>query len=159
MGAKAEALARRFEAKAAEVTALIEQLSDRDWQKVTAAEKWPVGVVAHHIAVAHEVIASIAKSIADGTPQPPVSTVALDAINAKHAADHAHVTKAETLAQHEKKVALAAAMVRQIADSEFDRKAPVMSGRPPMSVRDVAGGLLIRHIDEHLRSIRATVGS
>jgi hypothetical protein len=50
MGAQAESLAKKYEAKAAELTATIQKLSDADWKKVTAAEKWPVGVTAHHVA-------------------------------------------------------------------------------------------------------------
>jgi hypothetical protein len=50
MGAKGEALARQFEAKTAEATAVLEKLSDADWKKTTAAEKWTVAATAHHIA-------------------------------------------------------------------------------------------------------------
>ena len=50
MGARAETLAKKYEAKAAELAATIQKLSDADWKKVTASEKWPVGVTAHHVA-------------------------------------------------------------------------------------------------------------
>ena len=43
MSARAESLAKQFEAKAAEMTAVITKLSDADWKKITAAEKWPWG--------------------------------------------------------------------------------------------------------------------
>ena len=39
MGARAESLAKKYEAKAAELTATIQKLSDADWKKVTTAEK------------------------------------------------------------------------------------------------------------------------
>jgi hypothetical protein len=42
MGAKGEAFAKQFEAKVEEATALLEKLSDADWKKTTAAEKWTV---------------------------------------------------------------------------------------------------------------------
>lgn len=158
MGAKADALAQRFEAKAAEVTAVIERLSDTEWKKATAAERWPVGVVAHHIAVAHEIIAGIAKSIASGTPGRTLSMADFDAMNARHAVEHAGCTKAETLALHQKNAAAAAAIVRGVADADLDRSAPVFTGMPPMRLEDL-GGLLVRHVDEHLGSIRATVAS
>lgn len=157
MGAKAEALATRFEAKAREATEVIERLSDADWQKVTAAEKWPVGVVAHHMAGAHEIIAGIAKSIADGTAGPPIAMADLDEMNAKHAVEHANCTKSETLALHRKNAAAAAAIVRGIRDGDLDRPAPVLTGMPPMSAEQLAG-VLVQHVDEHLGSIRATVG-
>ena len=45
MGAKGEALAKQFEGKVQEATAVVEKLSDADWKKTTSAEKWTVGVV------------------------------------------------------------------------------------------------------------------
>ena len=53
MGARADMLAKQFESKASELTSTIEKLSDVDWRKVTASEKWPVGVTAHHVAGSH----------------------------------------------------------------------------------------------------------
>ena len=50
MGAKTEALARQFEGKARDTVATLEKLGDADWKKVTAAERWTVGVTAHHLA-------------------------------------------------------------------------------------------------------------
>ena len=47
MGAKAEALAQKFESKVQEATGVFERLSDADWKKTTESEKWTVGVVAH----------------------------------------------------------------------------------------------------------------
>jgi len=66
MGAKAEALAKQFESKAQEATAVLEKLSDGDWKKVTNEEKWTVGVTAHHMAGSHESISNIIKTIASG---------------------------------------------------------------------------------------------
>ena len=50
MGAKTDALATQIEGKAREAIATIQKLGDADWKKVTAAEKWTVGVTAHHLA-------------------------------------------------------------------------------------------------------------
>lgn len=97
MGARAEALAKKFETKAQEATAVIERLSDTDWKKVTSAEKWSVGV--------------------------------------------------------------AAALLRGLGDAELDRSGAVIQGVPAMSAEQLAGGLLCGHVDEHLGSIRATVGA
>ena len=43
MGAKVEGFVKQYESKVQETTAAIEKLSDADWKKVTAEEKWPVG--------------------------------------------------------------------------------------------------------------------
>jgi hypothetical protein len=63
-------LAKQFEARAGEMTGTLKKLSEADWQKVTAAEKWSVGVTAHHVAGAHEAIAGMAKPSGAGKPCP-----------------------------------------------------------------------------------------
>jgi len=158
MGARGETFAKQFEAKAQEVTAAIERLSDADWKKVTAAEKWSVGVVAHHVAGAHQGLSGLIKMLADGKPGPNIQMDMIHAGNAKHAQEFANVTKAETLALHKTNVAAAAGVLRGIGDAEFDRSGAVLNGVPPMSAGQLAGGLLCGHMDEHLGSIKATVG-
>ena len=158
MSARAETLAKQFEAQAAEMTTAIEKLTDVDWKKVTTAEKWPVGVTAHHVAGAHEPIAGIVKTVASGQAMPPFSMAALDEMNAKHAKDFAGCTKAETLALHQKGAASAAAMVRGLSDAELDRSGVLLTGMPNMTVQQIVEGVLINHVAEHLESIRATVG-
>ena len=158
MGARAESLAKQYEAKAAEMTATITKLSDADWKKTTAAEKWPVGVTAHHVAGAHEPIAGIAKTIASGQSLPNFTMAMLDELNAKHAQDFAGCTKAETLALHEKGVAAAAAIVRGFSDAQLDQSGTVLAGMPPMTTQQVVENILISHIDDHMGSIRKTVG-
>ena len=158
MGARADMLAKQFESKASELTSTIEKLSDVDWKKVTAAEKWPVGVTAHHVAGAHEPISGMAKTVASGQTLPPFAMAQLDEMNAKHAKDFAGCTKAETLALHQKSVASAAAMVRGLSDAELDRSGVLLTGMPNMTVQQIVEGVLINHVAEHLQSIRATVG-
>ena len=158
MGAKGEALAKQFEGKVQEATTVIERLSDADWKKVTSAEKWSVGVVAHHVAVGHEGIADIIKTVSAGQSMPHFTMDMLHAMNAKHAQEHANCTKAETLALHKKNAAAAAALVRGFSDAELAKSGTVLAGMPPMSVEQIVNGILINHIDEHCGSIRATVG-
>jgi hypothetical protein len=158
MGARAEALASKFEAKAQEAAAVMERLSDADWKKTTASEQWPVGVVAHHIAVAHEIVAGLVKTLADGKPGPGIPMDAIHQMNAQHAKEHAGCTKAETLALHRKNAAAAAAMVRGLGDAELDRSGVVIAGLPAMSAEQLTAGILCGHIEEHLGSIKKTVG-
>jgi hypothetical protein len=159
MGAKAEALAQKFESKVQEATGVFERLSDADWKKTTDAEKWTVGVVAHHVAVSHETLAGLVKTLADGKPGPNIPMDAIHAMNATHAREQAACTKADTVALHKKNAAEAAAMLRALDDTAFDNSGPVLAGMPPMSAGQLAGGLLPGHIDEHLKSIRASVGA
>ena len=158
MAAKSETLAKQFEAKADEATKVIESLSDADWKKTTAAEKWSVGVVAHHIAVAHETIGGIIKNVADGKAEGPgIPMDAIHEMNAKHAQDFSGCSKSDTLALHRKNAAATAGLVRGLDDAQLARSGNVLVGIPAMSAEQLAGGLLCGHVDEHLGSIRATV--
>ena len=156
MAGKSEALAKQFEAKVQEATGVLERLSDADWKKTTASEKWTVGVVAHHMAGSHEGIANIVKAVAAGQPMGNLTMQMLHDMNAKHAQEHAGATKAETLALHKKSASAAAAVVRGLSDGDLGKSGTVLSGMPPMSVEQVIGGILLSHIDEHLKSIRTT---
>jgi len=157
MAAKGEALAKQFEVKAQEATTVLERLSDADWKKTTSAEKWTVGVVAHHMAGAHEAIAGIVKTVASGQSMPNFTMDMLHDMNAKHAQEHAKATKAETVALHKKSAAAAAAVLRGLSDADYAKSGTVIVGLAPMSAEQVVGGILLRHIEEHLGSIRATI--
>lgn len=157
MGARADMLAKQFEAKADELTDTIEKLSDAEWKKVTAAEKWSVGVTAHHVAGSHEPIAGMAKAVASGQTLPPFTMEMLHEGNAKHAKEFAGCTRVETLALQKKGVASAAATVRGLSDAELARTGTLLTDMPTMSVQQIIEGVLIDHVREHLDSIRATV--
>jgi hypothetical protein len=117
-----------------------------------------VGVTAHHVAGAHEQIAGIVKAIASGQTLPNFTMDMLHEANAKHAKDFAGCTKAETLALQKKGVASAAATVRGLADADLDRSGTVLTGAPPMSAQQIIEGILINHVQDHLGSIKATIG-
>jgi uncharacterized damage-inducible protein DinB len=158
MGARAESLAKQFETKAAEMTAVIKGLSDADWKKTTESEKWSVGVTAHHVAQGHEGILGIVKTLAAGQSIPNFTMDMLHEMNAKHAKEQAGCTKAETLALHEKNAAAAAATVRGLSDAALDQKGTVLTGMPAMTTQQVVEAILINHINDHMGSIRKTVG-
>jgi uncharacterized damage-inducible protein DinB len=158
MGAKAEALARQFETKAQEATEVFRKVSDADWKKTTGAEHWTVGVTAHHIASSHEGITGIIKTLAAGQPMPNFTMEMLHEMNAKHAKENANTTKAETLALHEKGAAAAVATVRGLSDEQLAKSGTVLAGMPPMSVEQAITNILIHHVDDHLGSIRKTLG-
>lgn len=158
MGAKSEALARQFEAKAQEAMATLERLGEADWKKVTAAEKWPVGVTAHHLAGAFEPISNMIQTVAAGQSVSGLTMEMLDAMNAQHAKEHAGCTKAETIALHRRGTATAAAVIRGLSDDQLARSGTVLLGVPPMTAEQLIVNGLLNHTDEHYGSIRKTVG-
>jgi hypothetical protein len=82
----------------------------------------------------------------------------IDEMNARHASDYAHCSKAETIALLETGAAAAAAVVRGFSDEQLARSGKVLADAPPMTVEELITGGLITHLDEHLGSIRKTVG-
>jgi hypothetical protein len=158
MGARSETLAREFEAKVAETAAFLETLSETDWKRVTEAERWPVGVTAHHLAGAFEPVAGIVTAIAAGRSPGGFTRSDLDAMNARHAREHAECTREETLVLLRKGAATAAAVVRGLDDEQLQRRATVFTDAPPMTAEQMVTGALLQHVDEHVGSIRRTLG-
>jgi Mycothiol maleylpyruvate isomerase N-terminal domain len=158
MGARSEALAQQFEAKAQEAVAVLEKLSGADWKRVTEAEHWAVGVTAHHLASALEPVAGIVSTIVSGQSRGNFTRAMLDEMNARHAQEHAHCTKAETIALLKRGAAAAAGVVRGLSDDQLAKSGTVFTDAPPMTVEQVITSGLITHIDAHFGSIRKTVG-
>ncbi len=157
MGAKGEAFAKQIEAKAKEATAVIEKLTDADWKKVTEAEKWTVGVTAHHLAGGLEAVAGIINGIVAGHAPGNFTMGMLDQMNAQHAKEHANCTKAETAALLKKGAATAASVVRGLSDDQLAKSGIVFADAPPMTAEQLVQRGLVSHIDEHFGSIRKTV--
>ena len=158
MGTKGEAFAREFEAKAKEAAGLLEGLSDANWKKTTAGEKWTVGAAAHHLASSYEPITNIIRTIAAGQPLPHFTMEMLDDMNAKHSVEFAGCAKPETVALFRQGAAAATAAVRGLSDDQIGKTGTVFAGMPPMSAEAMVTGALLGHIDEHFGSIRKTVG-
>jgi DinB superfamily len=159
MGAKTGALAAELEGKARDAVATLEKLGDEDWRKVTAAEKWPVGVTAHHLAVGLEAVAGIVTGIVSGAPPRGIFTrPMLDQMNAQHAKEHGDITRAETLSLLRKGAATASAVVRGLSDDQLAKSATVFTDGPPMTAEQLIRLGLLSHVEEHMDSIRKTVG-
>ena len=158
MGAKSEVLAKEFEAKVQEAAALFGRLTDVDWKKTTGGEKWTVGATAHHVARSYEPISGIIKTLAAGKSVPNFTPQMLDEMNAQHATEFASCDRAETIALFKKGTAEAAAVVRGLSDAELATSGTVFTGMPPMSAEDMVKRALLGHLDEHVGSIRKTIG-
>jgi hypothetical protein len=158
-GAKTEALATQFDTKARIAVTTLEQLIEADWRKVTAAERWTVGVTAHHLAGAVDAVASIVTGIVSGAPSRGNFTRAtLDEMNAQHAEEHAGCTKSETIALVQKGAGTGSAVVRGLNDDQLEKRGTVFTDAPPMTAAQLIMLGLLGHIEEHMASIRKTVG-
>jgi len=159
MGAKSEALARQFETTAQDAVALLGTLSDEDWKRVTEGETWTVGVTAHHAATALEPITGMVTAIVSGQAQGGLTMRGIDEMNALHAKEHAHCTRAGTVALLEKGIPAALAAVRGLSDEQLSRSGSVLADAPPMTAEQIITMGLIGHFDSHFGSIRQTVAA
>jgi len=101
----------------AEFSAFVESCSDDDWRAVCRAEKWRVGVVAHHIALGHERAAEWINAIRSGIPIAG-SRQAHDASNAIKAAQVAGISRDEVLFLARRNAERLVAVLRSLTDEE-----------------------------------------
>ena len=158
MGAKGEALAKEFETKAKEAGTYIEKLGDSDLKRVTEAEKWTVAATAHHLFGAYDRVPELAKGLAAGQSPANFSTKVLDQMNAQHAKDFAECSKADLMALHRAGSAKAASVLRGLSDEQLAKSGVIFQDAPPFTVEQLVTRALIAHTDEHMGSIRKTVG-
>ncbi|MFI5008499.1 MAG: DinB family protein [Solirubrobacterales bacterium] len=152
MSERARTLAQQLEQANHDLIATIEGLSDAQWHAKTPGDGRSVGVVAHHVATSHKTVAGLAGAIAHGQAVPNITMDMIHHGNAAHAAQHAHCTKAETLALLRQNGAAAVASVRAFGDAELDRTAALPMGT--VSVAQVVERVLTGHAVDHHSTIR-----
>jgi hypothetical protein len=55
-------------------------------------------------------------------------------------------------------MASASAIVKGFSDADLVKSGTLLTGMPAMTVQQIVEGVLINHMDEHLGSIKATIG-
>ncbi len=159
---RAELLADRIEEGAARLADFADHLTDLEWiTPVIESGKLgrPVGVIVHHVASVYPIEVDLARAIASGQAFTQVSWEAVHTMNAKHAADHAGASKAETLELLRKNSHAAASLVRTLTDDELDRAAPFsLSFGAPVTAQFVLEDHAVRHSWHHLTRLRKLVG-
>ena len=160
MGRRAELLANRIEEGAAGLAAFAEGLSDAEWRTpISVKDRRTVGVIVHHVASMYPIEVDLARAVAGGKAAPEVTWEVVAAINAKHAQEHAGVTKAAALELLRRNSAEAAAAVRTFADQELDGTAPVgLTFGAPVTAQFIIEDHALRHSWHHLARIRSALG-
>jgi hypothetical protein len=162
MGRRAESLADRIEEGAAGLAAFAEGLSEAQWRMPISGsgrDRRSVGVIVHHVASVYPIEIDLARAVASGKAVTDVPWEAVAEMNAKHASDHAEVTKAAALELLRRNSREAAAAVRAFTDDELDRAAPFsLSFGAPVTAQFVLEDHAVRHSWHHLAGIRKTLG-
>jgi hypothetical protein len=154
---RADELAAQFEAVNNEIVDVVSGCSADQWQRLTESEKWPVGVVAHHVSQVQGFAAgALAGLTAAETPPVALTGQGIEENNARHARDFAGVGQPETLAALRENGAALARAIRGLDSEHLARSAFAFDGQE-LTAEQVVEGAVIGHFQEHLESIRATV--
>lgn len=155
MPAHGEILAEALSTKVSEIMALLDPLSDEQWRRTCAAEGWPVGLVAFHIALGIERQGGWIENALEGGPAHEFSWDLTDEMNAAVAKAGILPSRSFVLAGLPAAAERLRALLQNMSDSGADRVALSYDGKD-VSVRVVMKGLM-RHIDEHATSLRKAV--
>jgi hypothetical protein len=160
MGRRAELLADRIEEGAALLATFAEGLSEEEWRAtVSATDRRSVGIIVHHVASMYPIEIDVARAIASGKAVTDVTWDVVAGLNAKHAREHAEVTKAAALELLRRNSHEAAAAVRAFTNEELDRGAPFsLSFDAPVTAQFVIEDHALRHSWHHLARIRTALG-
>jgi hypothetical protein len=156
---QAQALADRLEAGARALAAFAATLTDDEWRTPVPHDGRSVGVVVHHVASVYPVEIELAQVLAGGKPMTGVVMDDIHAMNAKHAAEYATVTKAAALELLRTNSAAAAAAIRALTDEQLINAASVsLYSDAPLTCQFFLEDHAVRHSYHHLARLKRTVG-
>jgi hypothetical protein len=157
---RAELLADRIEEGAAVLAAFAKGLSEKEWRApVSATDRRSAGVIVHHVASMYPIEIDVARAVANGKAVTDVTWDVVAELNAKHAHEHAEVTKDAALELLRRNSHEAAAAVRAFTNEELDRAVPFsLSFGAPVTAQFVIEDHALRHSWHHLARIRTALG-
>jgi hypothetical protein len=151
---RAHQLATEFEAVHDRILDAVANATPEQWQRVTESERWPAGVVAHHVAEVQRFVTGVIAGL-DNVEAAPAELrgAGVDANNARHAAEFANVGKTETLDALRANGAALAERIRGLDEDQLARVALVFDGQE-LTAEQVVAFAVIGHFEEHLGSLR-----
>ena len=156
---QAQALADRLEAGARALAAFAATLTDDEWRMPVPHDGRTVGVVVHHVASVYPVEIELAQVLAGGKAMTGVVMDDIHAMNAKHAAEYATVTKAAALELLRTNSAVAAAAIRALSDEQLTNAATAsLYSDAPLTCQFFLEDHAVRHSYHHLARLKRTVG-
>jgi hypothetical protein len=155
MSARAERLARDFAEANDTLVRLLERATPEQWRRRTRdeGELRPIGVIAHHVAWAHQHIHQRVRAFADGLPVPPRRPDLFDERNAQHARDNPDPDQQATIAWLRRDGQAIAGAIAGLTDAQLDRRAREDAAAPELTTADIIELRQIGHVRTHLASI------
>jgi ABC-type Fe3+ transport system substrate-binding protein len=158
MPRRAEALASRIEQGAANLIAFAETLNDDEWRTIVAPDGRTVGVIVHHVGFVYPIEIDLTRLLAEGKPM-PATWADVAQLNAKHAKDHANVTKRDAIDLIRDNSKAAAEAVRGFTDEQLDNSnTGAMYANAPITAQFFIEDHPVRHSWHHLAKLRACLG-
>jgi uncharacterized damage-inducible protein DinB len=159
MSERVRALAETFDRANADFIAAVEALSEAEWPARCEPEGWSVAATVWHVGSAHARIAGYVRAVASGQP-PAITRAQVDEINDREAAEHAACGRDEAIALVRREGDAAAQLIRTLTDEQLGRAGAVFRQAPwTLRTDEVIERILIAHVVEHHRSIRATTAT
>ena len=157
MSQRSNALAVRLEDGVIALETFARALTDEQWQTRLPKDGRKFGVLVHHVASMLPIEIQLAQGIAAGQ----AVTVTWDNVhelNARHASEHAGVTKREALDLLKRNSVDAAAAIRALSDEQLDRAAPIaLNADAPLTCQFMLEDHAVRHSYHHLARMRAAL--
>jgi hypothetical protein len=156
---QANALADRLEQGARALISFATDLTDTEWQTPLPKDGRKIGVIVHHVASVYPIEIQLAQALAKGEAISGVTWADIHQMNAKHAADHATITKAEAIDAIRRNSADAAAAIRALSDDQLKQAATVsLYEDAPLTSQFFLEDHAVRHSYHHLFLIRRALG-
>jgi hypothetical protein len=149
-------LTARFRKASDEFLAYVEGLNESIWSATTEREGWPIGVVAHHVAVGAQFCSDLAVHVAEGGDISWTNDF-IDAANATHADVFADVDREHAIDALRTQFPVALKKIEGLRGDQLDRDLGVTNdfGEGPVRFAgDVIDRMIIAHIEDHLQSIK-----
>ena len=158
MAERAERLARRFEGVVEQLLAIAGRCSDAQLRAVCAAEGQTIGATLHHVARWFPPELERIERLAADQELPHLDAAMIDQENAREAGRDAASARDAAIALLRGNAALVASAIRSLDDAQLDRIGQYLQGGTVGPVHLLIERVLIAHPQEHLESIRATLG-
>jgi hypothetical protein len=152
-------LGSQFRALNDSVIDALENCTEEQWQRTSAAENWTVAALAHHIASVNTGFAGMVERLAAGdTYTPNTSMDEIHQENARHASQFADVEKTLVLDELRSGGSAVVAALGKLNDEDLERDAGIFGGNP-LTVGQVFEYIVIGHTAEHFGSMEATLNA
>lgn len=164
MSERVQELAREFDRSTDQLVTTIREMSDGDWEKITSAEGWPVANVAHHVAFYMDIEGEFVHRLANRKPTVALAPDAIDDLNDRMVAEHAGISKSEVLQAIAANRTLVREVFRNLTDEQLAIAYPGrsislrMSNDMTMTIDQITQRLIVGHVNNHLESIKTTIG-